>query len=71
MQLVDRQTDRQSKALTESLHGQTIIMIIMMRMRMAAISTAPYATDKGEHAALYKINTNVHIKTAYTLEPQQ
>ena len=72
MQLADRQTDGQTvKGADGELHGQTIIMIIMMIMRMAAISTAPYATDKGEHAALYQINTNVHIKTAYTLEPQQ
>lgn len=53
MQLADRQTD---KGADGELHGQTIIMLIMMIMIIAAISTAPYATNKGEHAALYDIN---------------
>ena len=29
----------------------------------AVIFTAPYLTDTGEHAALYKINKNVCIET--------
>ena len=30
----------------------------------AVISIAPYLTDKCEHTALYKINSNVYIKTS-------
>ena len=31
---------------------------------IAVISIAPYLADKGEHTTLYKINTNVYIKTS-------
>ena len=39
-------------------------MIIIMTKIIAIISIAPYLTDMGEHAALYKTNKNVYIKTS-------
>ena len=36
----------------------------MRGRRIAVISIVLYLTDKGEHAALYKINKKVYIKTS-------
>ena len=44
-----------------------IIIIIIMTKIIAIISIAPYHTDMGEYTALYKINTNVYIKTSKTI----
>ena len=48
-----------------ALKGEVRILIKQSRRRRRAIiSIAPYLANKDEHAALYKINKNVHIPTS-------
>ena len=42
------------------------IILLLLLLITAVISIALYLTDKDEHAAFYKINNNVYIKTSTT-----
>ena len=53
---------KQIKRCVELVNGVTVMTIIIM-----VISIALYLSDKGEHTALYKIVSNVYIRTSKIL----
>ena len=44
----------------------TLLSIPVIMVIIAVISIAPYLTDKDEHTALYKLNSNVYSKTMHS-----